>query len=187
MMPSSLPALIHMISDALREYDRLVFDEVLPHPLGPPASREDIARLSRAASVPLPPGYISFLEIHNGWKNFAGESHILSTHDHFEPWTRDVIRYWSDLWDVPHPNPFACGAVPILLGKKENLFVTAEASDEREHPPSCLVMYDFMYELRRFDDFASFLEHRLMLLHALIERETEGEDGERYGISPNES
>lgn len=185
-MSSSDPmlALVQNISAALREYDRLVFDELLPHPLGPPASRQDIARMIRSASVPLPPDYISFLELHDGWKNFSGESHILSARDHLEPWTREVASYWTDLWDVPHPNPFAQGAFPILLGKKENMFVVAEKNSSSDQISSRLVMYDYAYEIRRFDSFASLLEHRLTLLRALIERETKGTNEEQDGIHP---
>jgi hypothetical protein len=62
----------------------------------------------------------------------------------------------------------------VLLGTDESSFLVLDPSSRRADGEMDLVLYDYMQEERRFPDFPSYLEYRLAILRALIERETEG-------------
>jgi hypothetical protein len=172
-MSTELENLINAIREAQREYDRLVFDEVLSHELGPPADPRQIERLEEALGVALPRSYRAFLELHDGWSDFAGGAKLLSVQDHASEWVRQRIEDWGELVDKAH-DPFASGAVPVLLGTDESSFLVLDPSSRRADGEMDLVLYDYMQEERRFPNFPSYLEYRLAILRALIERETEG-------------
>jgi hypothetical protein len=168
--------LAHVVSDlvaALREYDELVFDEILSHDLGVPATQGQIEALERNLGISLPPSYRVFLELHNGWSDFAGGAKLLSCEDHGSQWVSARIDEWADLTD-DDANPFAHGAIPVLLGLDESSFLVIDPREKREQREMDLVMYDYMQEERRFPDFLSFLQYRLMILRALINRERNG-------------
>jgi SMI1 / KNR4 family (SUKH-1) len=112
-----LQKLIHELAEAQREYDRLVSDEEDEHALGPPASPKQVAKLEDIVGKPLPPSYRAFLELHNGWDDFAGGAKLLSVEDHGRAWVKKRVKDLGDLFfENDSKNPFLNGAIPILLG-----------------------------------------------------------------------
>lgn len=174
-----LDRLIRALVDAMREYDRLAFDEEEPHEPEPPATPGQIARLERILGRPLPPSYRAFLERHNGWADFQGGARLLSVEDHQRPWVAERIRDISDLFfEDAADNPFRNGMLPVLLGEDENNYLVLDPSTVRADGEMDFVMYDYGEEEERFETFTTFLEDTLDVIEALIEDEKEGLDEE---------
>jgi len=171
----SLPELVAQLDDAMRTYDHLVFDEEVKHPRGKPCTPKQIAKLERMLGQPLPPSWRAFLELHNGWDEFSGESKLLSVEDQRAEWVQDRLDDIDELCDeFDSENPFNHGALPVMLGEdtKSVLYVdprTARADGEMD-----FVALDIIEEEDRFPNFTAFLMHKLEILRRLIDKETRG-------------
>src|SRR5215469_3921599 len=128
---SELRTLIDKIAQAQVHYENLAFDEERPHALGAPASDEAIRSLEARLGSPLPPDYRDFLKLHNGWQNFHADGKLLAVEDQNVEWVRKKIKFWSDLWDSEDPNPFARGALPIMLGESLHHFAVLDPTRVR--------------------------------------------------------
>lgn len=170
-----LQQLIQDLAEAKREYDRLVFDEEDEHELGPPASAKQLAKLESIIGKFLPPSYRSFLELHNGWCDFAGGAKLLEIDDQGSAWVEKRLKELGELlFEENSKNPFLNGAIPILLGKDENSFLVLDPNKVQKNGEMDFVMYDYGIEERRFSDFTSFLRNDLKLMQRLIENEKHG-------------
>lgn len=176
-MLAELRLLVRDVAEAKAEYDRLRFDEDQGRKLAPPASPEQITRLERELGRRLPPSYRAFLELHNGWSNFAGGSRILGTEDHGQTWVKERIAFWNSIVD-DGPSPFELGAVPVLFGEDENHFLAMDPKSARPDGETDFVDYDYGREHQRFKDFIAFLRDDLEVMRRLIERETKGVEEE---------
>lgn len=170
MNANELRPTVDELAAALRRYDKLRFDEVQSRELGPPATEDELARLSRVLGFFLPPSWRAFLSMHNGWQNFRGTAKILSTADYELAWVRQRVKDWEDLLDG-QINPFGDGRKPILLGTDESSFLVVDPTTVRPDGEMSFIMYDYLEEERRFPDFASYLRHHLSTMRALISRE----------------
>jgi hypothetical protein len=171
-----LRSLVATISEALRERDRLVFDEEIPHELGSPCSRDQIRALEKRFRAPLPPSYRAFLELHNGWDKFQGGAKLLAVEDHGREWVAQKKQFWSNLWEPSRSgeDPFEVGMIPVLFGEDTNSFLVVDPRTVRNNGEMDFIMYDNMREERRFEDFTSFLAHKRRLLQQQIDDETKG-------------
>lgn len=170
-----LAKLIHDLAEAKGEYDRLAMDEETPHDLGGPASPQQIGKLESILGKPLPPSYRAFLELHNGWSNFAGGAKLLSVEDQTSAWVKKRVKDLGDLlFEDDDKNPFLQDAVPILLGKDENSYLVLDPNKVRKDGEMDFVMYDYGEAERRFKDFTSFLRHDFKLMQELIKDEKDG-------------
>jgi hypothetical protein len=176
MNPSARIAdLVSQLDEALRTYDRLAFDEVVKHPRGKPCTDKQLARIEKRLGQPLPPSYRAFLELHNGWGEFSGESKLLSVEDHGKEWVQERLDDIGELCDEEGvENPFENGAVPVLLGEDTRSVLYVDPRTVRPDGEMDFVALDIIEEERRFPDFAAFLEHKLGVLRRLIEKETRG-------------
>lgn len=173
--PIPMPQLIADLDEALRTYDRLVFDEDIKHARGKPCSPKQIAQLEKSLGRPLPPSYRAFLELHNGWAEFSGESKLLAVEDQRSEWVQDRLDDIDELCtEFDTENPFEHGALPILLGEDTKSVLYVDPRTERADGEMDFVALDIIEEEHRFPDFASFLAHKLALLHRLIDKETRG-------------
>jgi hypothetical protein len=173
--PVRLTALISDLDEALRTYDRLAFDEVIDHPRGKPCTDRQLAKLEKMLGRPLPPSYRAFLEMHNGWGEFSGESRLLSVEDQRSDWVRERLDDIDELCDEEEvENPFANGALPVLLGEDTRSVLYVDPRTARPDGEMDFVALDIIEEERRFPDFTSFLEHKLGVLRRLIDKETHG-------------
>jgi hypothetical protein len=170
-----LPALIEQIDTALRTYDRLAFDEEVEHRLGNPCTPKQIAKLEKLLGRPLPPSYKAFMELHNGWSDLAGDAKLLAVEDHGREWVQERLDDMEELFDEFGPvNPFAQGAIPVLLGEDSQSVLYVDPRTERADGEMDFVALDIVEEERRFNDFTAFLTHKLELLERLIAKQTKG-------------
>jgi SMI1 / KNR4 family (SUKH-1) len=180
MSSEKMKGLVEKLAEALRELDVLLFDEEYPHVLGAPCSSDQIASLERKLGSPLPPSYLAFMRLHNGWSDFDGEAQLLGSEDQTKEWVAKKIKSIGSLFyeDKSAVNPFSHGSIPVLLGKDENNYVVLDPTTARSDGEMDFVQYEFTEEERRFPDFGSFLEHELELHLEMIEEEKEGADDE---------
>jgi hypothetical protein len=170
-----LRQLIHDLAEAKREYDRLLFDEEADHSPGAPASSLQIAEIERILGKPLPPSYRVFLELHNGWSDFAGGAKLLAVEDHGSDWVKKRLKELGDLlFEDYDKNPFLNGAIPVLLGKDENSYLVLDPGKVQKNGEMDFVLYDYGTEERRFESFTAFLQNDLLLMQRLIENEKHG-------------
>jgi SMI1 / KNR4 family (SUKH-1) len=173
--PPPLPQLIEELAEALRTYDRLAFDEEYEHKLGKPSSPTQIATLEKGLGKPLPPSYKAFLDLHNGWSDFAGDAKLLAVEDHGSEWVKERLLDLDELFDeFGGENPFNEGAIPVMLGEDSQQTLLVDPRTVREDGEMDFVALDIIEEERRFKDFTSFLQHKLNLLKQLIDKQKEG-------------
>jgi SMI1/KNR4 family protein SUKH-1 len=171
-----LQMLIGDLSEALRKRDQLLFDEEYPHELGEPCSPSQIATLERILGKPLPPSYRAFLELHNGWKKFVGGARLLAVEDQESAWVKKRLEDLDTLFfeDEEAENPFKEGVIPVLLGEDERSFLVLDPRTFRQNGEMDFVQFDLTEEERRFEDFTSFLQHKLNLTQEIIQDQLEG-------------
>lgn len=170
-----LAKLLDELSAMKRELDRLVFDEEYPHELGQPCSPQQIAALEATVGRPLPPSYRAFMELHNGWSDFAGGAKLLAVEDHRAVWVAERVKSLGFLFQEFEPrDAFKHGAIPILLGKKDQSFMVLDPSTVRPDGEMDFISFHLTQEEHRFDSFFSFLLHDADLTRRLIEQEKKG-------------
>ena len=176
-----LQSLISELLEALRRRDQLLFDEKYPHELGEPCSPRQIAGLERILGKPLPPSYRAFLELHNGWKKFVGGARLLAVEDQESAWVKKRLEDLDTLFfeDEEAENPFKHGAIPVLLGEDESSFLVLDPRVVRQNGEMDFVQFDLTEEERRFEDFSSFLQHKLNLTREIIDDQTKGSSDEK--------
>jgi hypothetical protein len=174
MGDDELETLIDEIAQAQVHYEQLAFDEEGSHPLGSPASAEAIQSLETRLGSPLPPDYRAFLQLHNGWRNFHADGKILAIEDQDSEWVEKKIQFWTDLWDSEDPNPFARGALPIMLGESLHHFLVLDPTRVGPGRGAEIVEYDSMHEEKVYESFTAYLRRELEVLKGLIDRELHG-------------
>jgi hypothetical protein len=179
MKDHDLAKLVGDLAEAQKELDRLTADEEEAHERGKPATATQIAALERRIGRPLPPSYKAFLQLHNGWADFAGGAKLLAVEDHDSPWVRKRIdQIGSYLFSDDAANPFLNGCFPVLLGKDENSYLVLDARKARKDGEMDFVLYDYGEEERRFKDFTAFLKNELKLTQRLIKSQKKGKTTE---------
>lgn len=166
--------LIDEIVAVQRDVDRLAFDEEYPHELGAPALPHQILCVERALGAPLPPSYRAFLERHNGWKDFTGDAAILSAEDYGSAWLKKRLDELNTLFYEVGENPFKRGAIPILLGEDARNMVALDPRTLRSNGEMDFISFDIVTEEARFEDFPSFLAHKLRVLREIVDMQTKG-------------
>ena len=174
MEEMQLEELVNEIALAQLRYEGLAFDEVRSHSLGLPASEEAILSLEARLGASLPADYRAFLELYDGWQNFHGDGKLLATGEQDARWVAKKMRYWTDLWDSEDPNPFARGALPIMLGESLHYFVVLDPTRRGPDGTAAIVEYDGMQERRTLASFRELLQGELNVLQRLIKRELHG-------------
>jgi SMI1 / KNR4 family (SUKH-1) len=170
-----LRQLIEQLAEALHTYDRLAFDEEYEHELGEPCSPQQLAVLQEKLGRPLPPSYRAFLELHNGWADFAGDAKLLAVEDHQSEWVADRLADMEELFpEFNQENPFEQGALPVLLGEDSDQVLYLDPRTARRDGEMDFVVLDITTEERRFPDFTSFLFYKLDLLQQMIDNQTKG-------------
>ena len=178
---TDLAELVGELDAAKRTLDLLMFDEDLVGTPANPCSPSELARVESILGATLPPSYRRFLELHNGWPDFAGEARILSSQDLETDWVRDRIKSLGFLFEESeNPDPFKSGGMPVVLGVDEQSYLVMEPWSRRDDGEMELVAYNLTLIEHRFETFEQFLRHDLELTNRLIEEEELGseDDGE---------
>jgi SMI1 / KNR4 family (SUKH-1) len=176
---AQLQQLIGDLAEAQRTRDRLVFDEEYPHELGTPSSPQQLATFERILGKPLPPSYRAFLELHNGWNKFSGGAKLLGSEDHGSAWVKKRLDDLDTLfYEEEGGNPFAEGAVPVMLGEDERNYLVLDPRTVRPDGEMDFVQFDLTREERRFKDFTSYLQYRLNLMREIIDDQLHGSPDE---------
>ncbi|MDX8350502.1 SMI1/KNR4 family protein [Cognatiyoonia sp. IB215446] len=169
-----ITALVEKLHSAHQTYEKLVFDEDYDGVLGKPASLVHINELEKRIGITLPQNYKAFLLRHDGWANFDGEGKLLSVGDHAAEWVKSTVAEWSDIWESEDPNPFANGAVPIMLGEDiENFLVLNPTKRNHENEP-VFELYDAMELEDTFQTFFDYLTQEFETLDEMIKDEQDG-------------
>ena len=172
---AKLQKLIAELIEAKREYYRLAFDTESKQKLGPPCSPAQIAKLERILGKPVPPSYRAFLELHNGWEKFDGDTKLLAVEDHEQPWVKERLKTLRSLLkEYGDDDPFEHGAVPVQLGKDDRAFTLLDPRVTRKNGEMDVVQYDLTQEEDRFKDFVAFLKDDLEVTRELIDEEKNG-------------
>lgn len=171
---SELEKLIEEIARAQVQYEDLAFDEVGSHALGPPASEEAVRSLERRLGAGLPQDYRAFLRLHDGWDHFHGDGKLLAVADQDAGWVRKKLKFWTDIWDSEDPNPFARGAIPIMLGDSLHHFIVLDPTRPAPGEAAAIVEFDSMREHKVHAGFVAYLRSELSVLRSLIDRELHG-------------
>jgi hypothetical protein len=142
------------ILSALDQLAALNQDEYLPSRPRPPATAESIERAERARERALPPQYVEFLRLHDGWPDFPWGVDVFGTEEH----TTDVYARYQDLLD----------GAGVSSDLRQALIVAAD----RQGPAMALMLetgevVGFRYaEFERYADFASYLTAARDMVHA---------------------
>jgi len=181
MSKVQLQKLIDDLAEAMRQRDRLLFDEEYPHELGKPSSPKQIATLERILGKPMPPSYRAFLELHNGWNKFDGGAKLLAVEDQGSAWVKKRLEDLDTLFyeEEEGENPFKEGAIPVLLGEDELNFLVLDPRTVRQNGEMDFIQFDLTEEEERFKDFTSFLEHKLNLTREIIDDQMKGSSDEQ--------
>lgn len=171
-----LGELVDTLFKAHQNYDKLIFDEKYEGQLGKPAQNHDIQTLEKTIGFTLPRDYREFLLRHDGWTAFDGEGKLLSVKDHSSDWVADIIAEWSDIWESEDPNPFAQGAVPVMLGEDIENFLVLNPTKKNENGEPVFELYDAMELDDSFQTFTGYLSEELKTLQEMIHEERDGVD-----------
>ncbi len=172
---STLPDLIKQLSEAQRAYERLAFDEENEHPLGKPCSQKQILTLEKRLGKPLPPSYRAFMELHNGWTNFAADAKLLAVEDHKSEWVEERLLDMKELFpEADQDDPFEQGSMLVMVGEDSEEVLYVDPSTVRADGEMDFVALDIVEETGRYKDFTSFLEYKLDLFRRMIDKQTKG-------------
>jgi hypothetical protein len=149
MPDHDLEALIQELEAAKQKYAELAQDEERSNKLGAPASPAQIAALEKRFGRALPPSYRAFLELHNGWEEFAGLSKLLAVEDHGKAWVSERIAYWDQLFEDDSVNPFKRGCLPVLFGEDENHFLVLDPTTVRDDGEMDFIDFDYTEDFER--------------------------------------
>ena len=175
MTEDDLGALCARLKAASERLDELMFDEVFPRELGPPASDAALERLGKRYGLTLPPSYAAFLRLHDGWRGFRGDADLLSVADHGEAWVTEELSARSDLFDeFGEANPIKAGAMPVMLGEGVSTCLLLEPAPPGGKATPRLAQYDHSQFEEAYPDFADFLRHNLGIVERLIDKHTRG-------------
>jgi hypothetical protein len=141
-----------------------------------PATLTELDALSHRyaqAGVALPQSYLAFLAVHNGWRWFSGDSHMLSTTDHGAPWVTAAIAERQWLTGDRH----LAALVPVLLGTRPSslaAFLDPSAIAPAGEPE--VVLMDGCQLLTRCPGFLPFLAEWERHLERAIRIQVEGDE-----------
>ena len=151
------------------EYEHLVSDE--PTERGDPPGVPDtvIETLERQMGQKLPKSFAQFLKVRDGFRFFDGGSHILTVADLSADWVaRERAAKGEMFVEFTGADPFANGALPIVMGEDSNALLLFEPGrDEGER----FVEYDIVEEVDTYPTLFDYIQGDTELVGELVEDE----------------
>jgi hypothetical protein len=178
-VPTDLAPLVANVTNRLfaanQELCLLTRDRDATQELGPPSSPGQLDALARdfeRRRIPFSPSYFAFLSVSNGWKDFVGESRILSTDDHAAAWIDAAIARREGLGsDEPLSH-----LVPVLLGSSPSspaAFFDRSTSGFNSEPG--IVAIDDRHGAMRLPSFLALLQNYLAFVELAVRQQREGD------------
>jgi|HubBroStandDraft_1064217.scaffolds.fasta_scaffold20149_3 cell wall assembly regulator SMI1 len=164
-----IKGLIARISEKLQELDR-VTEEDSDNVLLPPVGPERIAAFEQEIGLKLPQDYRAFLLLHNGWKNFNGESALLSIEQMTSGRLHDRLAAFQEELAGAGLKGAAEG---LIIEGSFGTRITYLDRDKAKGSGNLDVVYWDRREMARYPSFTAFLEDYVEILGKLIEREKE--------------
>jgi cell wall assembly regulator SMI1 len=162
-----IASLVERISQQIAELDRLSEVESTSA-LGPPASPAQVSDFERRLGFDLPEDYRAFLLLHDGWKDFSGESALLSIADMTSGKLFDAVcDYQKELRRVGQHGP---GEGLVIEGSFGTRIAYLDRLGHRETGKLDVVYWD-RGPVARYPDFAAFLDGYSKDLAKMIEDE----------------
>lgn len=152
------------------EFARLAEDSKPNSERRPAASAQDIAALAGKYRPELPNSYIEFLEINDGWRNYAFVGTILGTPDHHAEWLQisldNMEMHFSENDQI---FPISHQAIPIVANdfNDEKLIYAPSA----ETP---FVEYRYADVIGSFPTLFAYLEEVARRMQSSIDYQTSG-------------
>ncbi len=163
------PQIKSLVQELSNLQSQLAEDPASKPVLSPPATREEIEGLEKRLNISLPPSYRTFLELHNGWKNF-GVLRLFGTEDHGSQWAHKQQSFYED---VDQGQPFKVGAIPFVMGEAKdgiNHFWAFDPNNRGADNEMEVVDWDYGHEESRCGNFVEFLRKRINVAQQLIKR-----------------
>jgi hypothetical protein len=173
---AQLAAVVARLRDSIQQLSLLMRDRDSPQQPQPAATLLELDALVHryaATGVVLPPSYRAFLCVHNGWRRFAGDSHMLSAGDHGAQWVAAALaeRRWLS------EDQSLLTLVPVLLGTSpSSLAAFLDPGVVAPDGEMDVVLTDGNQLLTRYPGFLPFLDEHGRHLDRAIRIQLEGDE-----------
>jgi len=140
--------------------------------LGPPASAADIAGFEAHIGYALPPSYRMLLSLHNGWRHWEGDTHLLALdemlHGPYADWVRDWKREAHGRGQV-----LIVQGLVVATALYADTGLILETALSLKGGEMTIVDWDHR-EIARYPDFLELLRRDAEDWEALVEEEVRG-------------
>jgi hypothetical protein len=162
---------IKRLFDANQEYMVLIYGKNSDQSLGRPCTEEELKQIENNNHIRLPPSYRCFLLMFDGWKNFSGDAHLLSTADRSQKGIIDRIENFK-AWEEEKGNESAADGFVIIAGETSTYIVYLDTHTQRPDDEMDVVEYGYEEgEMDRYPDLVSYLEDQYKVTRKLIAEE----------------
>ena len=165
-----LAALVRGVWDVAKQFEKqsnINDDETFEEALGKPSKPAEIAALEKELGITLPPSYRAFLELHGGWRGFAGDCDLLGPATHQSAARKRRWNEWLGLFaEFEDRDLKKEGVVPIGIGDGRNT-VLLEPSKKRKGNWD-FVEYYLTEEEGRYPSFDALLEAKQKELKSFL-------------------
>ncbi len=151
------------------EYHRLIDAGFEPR-LGLPSSNDQIEKFERWLGHRLPPSYRMFLSLHNGWKHWEGDTHLLSIEEQqFGDYAERIKTLKQYAWEEGIRSVLDGIIIGADLYSYSAFILDTTKVDERGEMEIINWEYD---EIARYKDFLDMLKKTAKNLQEIIEEES---------------
>ncbi len=158
-----------------QEWRLLKYDEDHTQMLGVPCNEKQLAQVAKKVGCALPPSYVAFLRLHNGWTDFAaGGAMLLPAEEYDQDWfgkrMSDLRGHLREFFDEKTLDKAAI----IMLGERDHEFAFFDKTTRRADGEMDLVNFSTLDgEIGRYPDFVTFLESKAKIVAEIVAEEKE--------------
>ena len=166
----ALEDLVTVLYRVQMRYWQARFGRVRDMELGPPATEGELVQLEQLLGGPIPESYRAFLELHNGWKNFSGDAHIISIADRQSQHTGGSIEAFKRLGVEEGDD--AIKHAFVVVGSDASQYLAFFDMKSAHNGEMDVVEWTYERgEIARHPDFARYLQHQLRAVESLLAEE----------------
>jgi hypothetical protein len=172
MTPNEIKQLIDENLRIKAEYERLVSDELTERGEPGGASDEMLAACEKTWHMRLPQSYRQLLQLRDGIRFFDGDSHILSTADLMQDWVRRECALKGEMFvEFSDANPFAQGALPVMIGEDSNALLLWQPSGD--DGAGVFVEYDIVEQIDEYETLFDYIRDDTEIVSEMVSDEAE--------------